>query len=334
MFRVLRLLAFACFAGVVVFAVWLIFLASAPLPLLSENVEFSILTGSSLRSATRQMAEAGVPLSEAHFNLLARITGKGTRIKAGSYEVARGASPWELLRKITSGDVLLSEAMFVEGWTFTQIRRALDALEAVRHDTRGLTDAQIMERLGLPSGMAAEGLFFPETYLFAKGESDLKVLARAHRLMSRKLEAVWEARGEGLPYKTTYEALILASIVEKETGDPAERATIAGVFVNRLRIGMRLQTDPTVIYGMGELYKGNIRKADLERDTPFNSYTRAGLPPHPIAMPGLAALRAAVNPAKTDAIYFVARGDGSHQFSRTLEEHNRAVTRYQKKGRP
>ena len=297
-------------------------------------MEFSILPGSSLRSATRQMAEAGVPLSESHFNLLARVTGKGTRIKAGSYEVVQGTNPWELLRKITSGDVLLSEALFVEGWTFAQIRTALDALKAVRHDTLGLSDAQIIERLGLPSGTVAEGLFFPDTYLFAKGESDLKLLARAHRLMSRKLESAWEARGEGLPYKSPYEALILASIVEKETGDPSERAAIAGVFINRLRIGMRLQTDPTVIYGMGERYKGNIRKSDLERDTPFNTYTRAGLPPHPIAMPGLAALLAAVNPAKTDAIYFVARGDGSHQFSRTLEEHNRAVTRYQKKAHP
>jgi len=333
MFRALRLLVFFCFAGAAAFFAWLIALAAAPLPLPSDSLEFSIVTGSSLRAATRQMAEAGVPVSEVHFNLLARITGKGTRIKAGSYELVQGASPWELLRKITLGDVLLREVLFVEGWRFAQMRAALDAIGEVRHDTRGLSDAQIMARLGAPADTLAEGMFFPDTYLFSKGESDLKILGRAHRLMRRKLELAWEERSDGLPYKTPYEALILASIVEKETGDPAERAVISGVFSNRLRIGMRLQTDPTVIYGMGENYKGNIRKSDLERDTPFNTYTRAGLPPHPIAMPGLAALRAAVNPATTDAIYFVARGDGSHQFSRTLEEHNRAVARFQKKGR-
>lgn len=332
--RALRLLAFFCFAGAAVFCAWLLVLALAPLQISAESLEFSIMSGSSLRSATRQIADAGVPVTEAHFNLLARITGKGTRIKAGSYELPRGSSSWDLLRKITAGDVLLSEALFVEGWTFAQMRAALDALDAVRHDTSGMSEARILERLGMPAGTPAEGMFFPDTYRFAKGESDLKILARAHRLMSSKLQSAWEARAEGLPYKTPYEALILASIVEKETGDPQERATIAGVFGNRLRIGMRLQTDPTVIYGMGKRYQGNIRKADLERDTPFNTYTRAGLPPHPIAMPGLAALRAAVKPAKTDAIYFVARGDGSHQFSRTLDEHNRAVARYQKKGRP
>ncbi len=333
MFRALRLLVFFCFAGAAAFVVWLIALAAAPLQFPADSLEFSIVAGSSLRAATRQIAEAGVPVSEAHFNLLARITGKGTHIKAGSYELTRGASSWELLRKIALGDVLLSEALFVEGWTFAQMRAALDAISDMQHDTRGLSDAQIMERLGDAAGTPAEGMFFPDTYLFSKGESDLKILARAHRLMRKTLELVWEERSEGLPYKTPYEALILASIVEKETADPAERPTIAGVFSNRLRIGMRLQTDPTVIYGMGERFKGNIRKADLERDTSFNTYTRAGLPPHPIAMPGLAALRAAVNPAQTDALYFVARGDGSHQFSRTLEEHNRAVARFQKKGR-
>ena len=333
MFRALRLPVYVCFAGAAAFSGWLVTLAVVPLRLPADSLEFAIDSGSSLRAATRQMVEAGVPLTEVHFNLLARLAGKGTRIKAGSYELSQGASPWDLLRKITSGDVLLSELLVVEGWTFAQMREALNASKDVRHETRDLSDAQIMERIGAPADTPAEGMFFPDTYLFAKGDSDLKVLARAHRLMRRHLEQAWAARDEGLPYKTPYEALILASIVEKETGDPAERPTIAGVFSNRLRIGMRLQTDPTVIYGMGEDYKGNIRKSDLERDTPFNTYTRAGLPPHPIALPGLAALRAAVNPGKTDALYFVARGNGAHQFSRTLEEHNRAVARYQKKGR-
>ena len=334
MHRFLRLFVFTGIALATVFFSWLIGLAALPLELPAPSVEFSIASGSALRGATRQIAQAGVPLSEFHFNLMARITGKGTRIKAGSYELSEGASPWEILQKITSGDVLLSEVLFVEGWNFTQMRAVLDEIVELRHDTRGMSNAQIMERMGAPTGQPAEGMFFPDTYLFAKGDSDLKILARAHRLMQRKLEQIWQERGEGILVKSPYEALILASIVEKETGEPTERATISGVFSNRLRIGMRLQTDPTVIYGMGERYKGNIRRVDLETDTPFNTYTRTGLPPHPIAMPGLAALRAAVNPAKTEAFYFVARGDGSHQFSRTLDEHNRSVTRYQKNGRP
>ncbi len=331
--RLIRFLVYIGFALAAVFFIWLIGMAALPLSLPAQNLEFSVAPGSALRSAARQIAEAGVPVSEFHFTLMARIAGKGTRIKAGSYELAQGATPWKILQKITSGESLLSEVLFVEGWNFGQMRAALDAMAGVRHDTRGMSDAQIMERIGAAAGQPAEGMFFPDTYLFPKGESDLKILARAHRLMQRKLAQIWEDRGEGILVKSPYEALILASIVEKETGAQAERATIAGVFSNRLRIGMRLQTDPTVIYGMGESYKGNIRRVDLETDTPFNTYTRAGLPPHPIAMPGLAALRAAVNPAKTDAFYFVARGDGSHQFSRTLDEHNRAVTRYQKNGR-
>lgn len=334
MLRVLRNFVLCGFASAVAFSGWFIWLGVSRLQLRADSVEFSIVAGSALRSATRQIAESGVPLSEFHFNLMARIAGKGTHIKAGSYDIAQGATPWEILQKITSGEMLLAEVLLVEGWTFAQMRAALDAIAELRHDTRGMSDADIMARLGAPAGTSAEGMFFPDTFLFAKGESDLKILSRAHRLMQKKLQQTWDARGEGLPYKTPYEALILASIVEKETGDPSERPTIAGVFGNRLRIGMRLQTDPTVIYGMGDRYKGNIRKTDLETDTPFNTYTRAGLPPAPIAMPGLAALRAAVNPAKTNALYFVARGDGSHQFSRTLDEHNRAVTRYQKKGRP
>jgi UPF0755 protein len=334
MLRVLRNLVLLGFALAAVILAWLFGVGASTLQLPTDTVEFSIVTGSPLRGATRQIVEAGVPLSEFHFNLMARLTGKGTRIKAGSYEIAKGITPWAILQKITLGDVMLREVLFVEGWTFAQMRAALDAIGDLRHDTNGMSDTDIMARLGAPAGTPAEGQFFPDTYLFAKGESDIRILSRAHRLMQKKLEQSWQARAEGLPYKTAYEALILASIVEKETGEPSERPTIAGVFGNRLRIGMRLQTDPTVIYGMGARYKGNIRKADLETDTIFNTYTRAGLPPHPIAMPGLAALRAVANPAKTDALYFVSRGDGSHQFSRTLDEHNKAVTRYQKKGRP
>ncbi len=339
MLRTLKLLVLAGFALAAAFCAWLVGMAMLPLQLPSQQLssntlEFSIVSGSALRSVTRQIAEAGVPLSEAHFNLMVRLAGKGSRIKAGSYEISQGVAPWEILQKITSGDVMLSELLLVEGWTFAQMRTALNDNPDLRHDTTAMDEAQIMAKLGAPEGTPAEGQFFPDTYLFAKGEPDLKVMARAHRLMQKQLEQVWQARGEGLLVKTPYEALILASIVEKETGDPTERPTISGVFSNRLRIGMRLQTDPTVIYGMGDRYRGNIRKTDLETDTAFNTYTRAGLPPTPIAMPGLASMRAAVNPAKTDALYFVARGDGAHQFSRTLDEHNRAVTRFQKKGRP
>lgn len=330
MLRVLRNFVLCGFASAVAFSGWFIWLGVSRLQLRADSVEFSIVAGSALRSATRQIAESGVPLSEFHFNLMARIAGKGTRIKAGSYEVSQGATPWEILQRITSGDVLLAEVLFVEGWTFAQMRAALDAIAELRHDTRGMSDADIMARLGAPAGTPAEGMFFPDTFLFAKGESDLKILSRAHRLMQKKLQQTWDARGEGLPYKTPYEALILASIVEKETGDPSERPTIAGVFGNRLRIGMRLQTDPTVIYGLAERFDGDLRKADLSSDTPYNTYTRGGLPPTPIAMPGKPAIWAALHPAPSKDLYFVARGDGSSQFSATLEEHNRAVNKYQR----
>jgi len=263
------------------------------------------------------------------FNLLARITGHDRTIKAGSYEVSAGVTPWEILRKITLGDFTQSEIMFIEGWTFRQVRAALDAHPDLRHDTAVLAAEQIMERVGEP-GSEPEGRFFPDTYLFAKGVSDLAVLTRAYRAMRKQLQSAWEKRASELPFSSAYEALTLASIVEKETGQDGERTLIAGVLVNRLKLGMRLQADPTVIYGVGERFDGNLRNKDLLHDTPYNTYTRAGLPPHPIAMPGAASLLAAVNPAKTQALYFVARGDGTHQFSRSLEEHNRAVARFQK----
>jgi UPF0755 protein len=323
--RVLLLFLFAVLAGVIG---WLAWFASSPLTLPAPGVDFSISAGSSLRSATRQIVAAGIPMPERVFTLLARIAGKETQVKAGSYELTQGATPWALLKKITQGDYQLTEIAFIEGWTFAQMRAALDASDVLRHESTALSDAQIMERLG--SGASpAEGYFFPDTYLFAKGESDLKILARAHRAMRRQLDAAWQARGES-PLASPEQALTLASIVEKETGDARERALIAGVFANRLRLGMKLQTDPTVIYGMGKRFDGNLRRKDLSEDTPFNTYTREGLPPHPIANPGRAALAAAVNPARTDALYFVSRGDGTHQFSRSLDEHNRAVAKFQR----
>jgi UPF0755 protein len=229
------------------------------------------------------------------------------------------------------GDFTQAEIVFIEGWTFRQIRSALDAHGQVRHDTAGLPVPKILDRLGA-SAPAAEGVFFPDTYVFGNGESDLAILRRAHHAMQKQLQSAWEQRAADLPLSSAYEALILASIIEKETGQPNERALISGVFANRLRAGMKLQTDPTVIYGLGEKFNGSLGKRDLMRDTPFNTYTRIGLPPHPIAAPGQAALVAAVRPAATGAFYFVARGDGSSVFSRTLEEHNRAIARYRRAG--
>jgi UPF0755 protein len=311
---------------------WTVWFAFTPVSLSAATVDFSILPGSGLRAAIRQIRDAGVDIRAWQFNAIARVTKSDTGIKAGSYEISEGTTPWQLLRKITSGDFTQAEVTFIEGWTFRQMRSALDSHPDVRHEIGSLGDLELMERLGSP-GVRPEGWFFPDTYLFAKGTPDTAILLRAHRAMQRRLEAAWNARATDSPLRSPYEALILASIVEKETGSPDDRARIAGVFINRMRVGMKLQTDPTVIYGLGERFDGNLRKRDLLTDTPFNTYTRDGLPPAPIAMPGTAALQATLHPASTDALYFVAKGDGSSQFSRTLDEHNRAVARYQKPAR-
>ncbi len=305
--------------------------ALSPVTLRTDPADFSIRPGSSLRSATRQMVESGVELNAWQFNLLGRLLGKAGAIKAGSYEVGRGVTPLALLDKLGAGEVSQAELVFIEGWTFRQMRAALDADVDVKHDSVALSDAEIMGRLGA-AGRSPEGLFFPDTYLFGKGTSDLDLLKRAYKAMDRQLQAAWQQRAPDLPYRSPYEALIMASVIEKETGQATDRSLIGGVFVNRLRIGMMLQTDPTVIYGLGEKFDGNLRKKDLLKDTPHNTYTRGGLPPTPIAMPGQASLQAALNPAKTQALYFVARGDGSSEFSRTLAEHERAVTKYQRRG--
>jgi UPF0755 protein len=305
--------------------------AFTPVTLRSDPADFSIKPGSSLKSATRQIVESGVELNAWQFNLLGRLLGKAGTIKAGSYEVGRGITPLALLDKLTAGEVTQTELVFIEGWTFRQMRAALDADPEVRHDSAALSDAGIMARLGA-AGRSPEGLFFPDTYLFGKGTSDLDVLKRAYKAMDRQLLTAWQQRAPDLPYRSPYDALIMASVIEKETGQSTDRALIGGVFVNRLRIGMMLQTDPSVIYGLGEKFDGNLRKKDLLADTPHNTYIRSGLPPTPIAMPGQASLAAALNPAKTAALYFVARGDGSSEFSRTLAEHERAVARYQRRG--
>lgn len=324
------LMLLVCAAAVAGVGYWW---ATKPISLRTSPVDFRIPPGSSLRSAATQMAEAGVNVPPDLLVLLAKAARAETGIKAGSYSVSAGVTPWELLGKLTRGQVTQGEITLVEGWTLRQWRERIDAHPELVHETRGLSEADILKRLGIEGTARAEGLFFPDTYLFDKQSSDLELFARAHRALKKKLEAEWAQRASGLPYSDPYQALIMASIVEKETGRGADRALVAAVFVNRLRAGMLLQTDPTVIYGMGESFDGNIRKRDLSTDTPYNTYTRPGLPPTPIAMPGLASIQAALHPADSDALYFVARGDGSSHFSSSLEEHNRAVSRYQKGGR-
>lgn len=294
-----------------------------------DGLEFRVEAGNSLRGAVRQMHAAGLLVDPDLFALLARWRGQGGAIKAGTYAVAVGETPRSLLDKLASGKVSQASVTLVEGWTLRQFRARLDAHPALRHDSSGLSDAEIAARLGLPF-KSLEGRLFPDTYLFDKQSSDLELIARAVAAMQSRLDEAWTQRPPGLPYRTADEALIMASIIEKETGREEDRAHVAAVFVNRLRIGMRLQTDPTVIYGLGEKFDGNLRKIHLQTDTPYNTYTRAGLPPTPIAMPGLASLRATFAPAASDAYYFVARGDGTSYFSRTLDEHNRAVNRYQR----
>ncbi|MFO7190604.1 MAG: endolytic transglycosylase MltG [Pseudomonadota bacterium] len=311
---------------------WMLWFVSAPVKQAQEIVEFTIEPGSALRAAVRQMQAAGLEFSGGSFVLLTRVLGRAGDIKAGVYEARRGITPMDLLDKITRGDYAQASLIILEGWTFKQARRALDAHPHVRHDTLGLSDEEIMARIGAP-GIYPEGRFFPDTYVFAKGTSDLEILRRAYQALERRLAQAWAGRAEGLPLKSPEEALILASIVEKETGREEDRAHIAAVFHNRLRLGMLLQTDPSVIYGIGERFDGNLRKQDLRTDTPYNTYTRPGLPPTPIALPGMAAIEAVMHPADTDALYFVARGDGTSHFSRTLDEHNRAVNRYQRNGR-
>lgn len=317
-------------AGAAVGGLW--WWANQPLSLRTSPLDFRVVAGSSLRSAIVQLQEAGIEVQPSLLSLLARVKRSETGIKAGSYAVKTGVTPLQLLEKLTQGKVTQGDITLVEGWTFRQWRTRLDAHPDLAHETLGLTEAQIIERLGLNLARL-EGWLFPDTYLFDKQSSDLELIARAVRAMQRRLDGEWAGRADGLPYKSPFEALIMASIIEKETGREADRALVAAVFVNRLRKGMMLQTDPTVIYGLGESFDGNLRKYDLLTDTSYNTYTRTGLPPTPIAMPGLASLRAALHPAPSEALYFVARGDGSSEFSQSLDEHNRAVNKYQRRGK-
>jgi UPF0755 protein len=281
------------------------------------------------RGVAQAVRDAGVDVDPRLLFAWFRLSGQGHRIKAGSYELERGITPQRLLDKLARGEESLRAVTLVEGWNWRQVRAALAKSEQLRGDTAKLADADIMKLLGRP-GVAPEGRFFPDTYTYSKGSSDVKVLQRALRAMDKRLAQAWAQRKPESIVKTPDEALILASIVEKETGKAADRTLIAAVFQNRLRVGMPLQTDPTVIYGMGERFDGNLRKADLQADTPFNTYLRTGLPPTPIAMPGKASLLAAVQPAPGKFLYFVAKGDGTSQFSDNLDQHNRAVNKYQR----
>jgi UPF0755 protein len=300
-----------------------------PLPLSQPTLELEVEPGTTPRGVAREAVKAGVQTDARLLYAWFRISGQDRQIKAGNYELTTGLTPYVLLQKLARGEESLKALTLVEGWNWRQVRAALAREEFLRQESAGLDDAALMQALGR-AGTSPEGRFFPDTYTYAKGSSDIAVLRRALHAMDRRLADAWALRAADTPLKNADEALILASIVEKETGRAADRAQIAGVFSNRLRIGMLLQTDPTVIYGLGEKFDGNLRRRDLLADTPWNTYTRAGLPPTPIAMPGKAALMAAVQPGQTKALYFVARGDGTSHFSSSLDEHNRAVNRYQR----
>lgn len=327
-----------CLAFVVVVAVLLAavvgvggyYWAMHPLALPAATIDVTIQPRSTVRGVTAQLRSGGVPIEPEPFVLMTRLLGLQSRLKSGNYEFRTGVTPYEVLQKLALGDVNESVVTIVEGWTFKRMRLELDASPALRHDTAGMNDAELLAAVGATDSPSAipEGLFFPDTYLFDKGTSDLNVYRRAYRLMQQRLTAAWAARAPGLPYRTPYEALTVASLIEKETGKATDRPLVSAVFANRLRIGMPLQTDPAVIYGLGESYDGHLRRRDLQLDTPYNTYTRRGLPPTPIALPGVASLQAALNPAQTSALYFVSRGDGSSFFSDTLGAHNRAVDKY------
>jgi UPF0755 protein len=306
--------------------------ASRPLLLGAATLDVTIKPHSSVRSVAQQLKHGGVPIEPRGFVAMTRLLGLSSQLKSGNYEFKTGITPYDVLQKIARGDINEAVATVIEGWTFRRMRAELDANPDLVHATAGMSDADVLRAIGAPDDAVArgsgEGLFFPDTYLFDKGSSDLNIYRRAYRLMQSRLDDAWVARTPGLPYKTPYEALTIASIVEKETGHAADRSLVAAVFANRLRIGMPLQTDPSVIYGLGDAYDGHLHKHDLQTDTPYNTYTRRGLPPTPIALPGEAALQAAIHPASTSALYFVAKGDGSSVFSTTLDDHNKAVDKY------
>ena len=309
---------------------WLAYYAISPLKLQPNSQEITIQPKSGLRSIAKQLVKQGVLNEPWRFILIAKLLNKQSYLQAGNYTLNKNVSPYQLLLSLNHGKTTQGSITFIEGRTFAQMHEKIIKNEAIKQTITGLSESEMMKLMG-SDYRVAEGLFFPDTFYFDRNTADTVILKRSYDAMRSKLAKAWEGRDTNLPYKNSYQALIMASIIEKETGKASERPMIAGVFINRLRIGMRLQTDPTVIYGMGARYEGNIRKKDLLADTPYNTYTRDGLPPTPIAMPGIAAIDAALHPEKTKALYFVGKGDGSHVFSNNLVEHNLAVVRYQLK---
>lgn len=331
MIKIIKLSITLCLLAVLCFALWMGYYAKTPLNLTATSQAINIKADSGLSSIANQLVSQGVIKDALSFKILARILGNESTLKAGQYNVNEKITPHALLMALAKGgQTEQGRITFIEGKSFKIIRKVLRQNSAVKNTIEGLSDAKVMTLIGADK-KHPEGLFFPDTYHFDTGTKDTALLKRAYKVMQEKLEAAWKSRAPGLPYKNSYEALIMASIIEKETGQGSERPIIGGVFVNRLKIGMRLQTDPTVIYGMGEKFDGNIRRKDLLKDTTYNTYTRYGLPPTPIATPSLASINGALHPAKTKYLYFVGKGDRTHAFSSTLAEHNRAVRKYQLK---
>jgi len=325
---VLLLLALLAAGVAVAYRAWL----EQPLPLRqaanAQVLDVTVAPRASAGDISRTLHRAGVAVPPRWLTAWFVWSGVAQRLRAGSYELPPGITPLQLRRMLVQGKQATRRVTLPEGWHFAQWRQALTQAPNLKPDTMGLPDSAIMQRLGL-SGLSPEGAFFPDTYVYPKNSSDWVVWEQAAKAMQRVVAQAWAQRAPNLALRSPREAVVLASLIEKETGRAADRALISGVFHNRLRLGMRLQTDPSVIYGLGDKFNGNLQRHHLRRDGPYNTYTRGGLPPTPIAMPGLASLQAALHPAATDALYFVARGDGSSQFSRTLREHNAAVRRYQ-----
>jgi UPF0755 protein len=332
-FKLLKIMLVLLLIGGFGVALDMLLFMTTPLSL-KEPVVYEFRPGASMSTMARDLHRQGIVYRPAYLSIYTRITGKARQLKAGEYPIEPGTTPYQLVGDMVKGKVRQYSLTLVEGWTFWQMMEHIEQSELLEHRLRGLSDAQIMEKIGHP-GEHPEGRFYPDTYHFPKGLDDVQILQRAYSEMQRRLLQAWQQRSVGLPFETPYEALILASIVEKESALPSERTRIAGVFINRLRKGMRLQTDPTVIYGLGKNFDGDIRFRDLRGDTPYNTYTRKGLPPTPIAMPGQGAIDAVMHPDSTEYLYFVARGDesGSHVFSETLEQHQAAVDKYQRKRR-
>ena len=297
-----------------------------------QQTLFLIRSGSNIKTIAQDLTMQKIIDDPWLFILLAKLKGVETRVRAGEYQLEAGQTPDDLLETFTKGSSVQYSFTVIEGWSFRQMLTALAQDPIIEHKLEAKSSTEIMDLIGYP-GQHPEGMFFPDTYRFPKGTSDIDFLRRAYQVMQQHLQREWDQRDTGLPLKSSYEALILASIIEKETGVGFERPMISAVFIERLKRKMRLQTDPTIIYGLGENFDGDIRFRDLKKDTPYNTYLHAGLTPTPIALPGLDAIRAALHPAQTKALYFVSKGDGTHHFSETLEEHNAAVNRYQLKGR-